>query len=181
LAMLTATAEFAGSTVGTWQVAINDGYVVTGNDEDNYTLDFAEVEARIKYNVQVVNPGWNLVVLQLTEMTPESLLAWNELGAMILQNHSYQKQRGVSGETGQTYWLFNRKNEPVELQGLRQFPLTGWDVPENKLTWTLAGPERANFVIPSGMIAWQWENGSFILLKPGETLPAGKAAWFWQY
>ncbi len=47
LAMATATASFADSKVGEWAVTIDDGFTVTGNDEGNYEIAFALVQASI--------------------------------------------------------------------------------------------------------------------------------------
>ena len=44
---VTATASFAESKVGTWVVTIDDGFTVTGNDDGNYAIAFAPVQASI--------------------------------------------------------------------------------------------------------------------------------------
>ncbi|MDD4099334.1 MAG: YDG domain-containing protein, partial [Lentisphaeria bacterium] len=47
LAIADAMAQFAEERVGTWPVTVDAGYTVTGNDDGNYTLSFAEVTAQI--------------------------------------------------------------------------------------------------------------------------------------
>ncbi|NLZ62178.1 MAG: hypothetical protein GX902_00055, partial [Lentisphaerae bacterium] len=179
LAMAAVTASFADSEPGTWLVTIND-YTITGNDDDNYAIAFAaDVEAEIRHNVQDIPVGWSMLVMRLDNLTAESVVAWADLSVMAFKDSTLQIQRGTPGY-GESFWVFNRNQDVVSLHGLKRFDQPAWEPPFIDNAWIMTGPPAEDYVVPEGVQVWVWDGNAFILIPPGEKLPAGSAAWFWQ-
>ena len=175
-----ATAQFADSKVGKWAVTIDDGFTITGNEAGNYEFNFADdVKAEIRYNVQVIPVGWSMTVMFLDNLTDESAAAWANLGVMAFKDSTMQIQRGRHPDYGESYWVFNRDGKEVDLQGLKRFGQPAW-MPSNDNGWVMTGSPAEDYVVPEGVLVWAWNGSVFVLIPPGEKLPAGSAAWFWQ-
>ena len=173
-------AAFAAAEPGQWLVAILDS-TITGNDDGNYEFSFADdVKADILYNTQVVPSGWNMLVMTLDSLTAESAAAWSGLGLMAVKNTTMQIQRNVQPHFGESFWVFNRGNEAVVLQGLKRVNPPAWVPPAADNAWILAGPPAEDFVVPPGVLVWTWDGRVFVLIPAGGVLPAGRAAWLWQ-
>ena len=184
LAMAAATAQFAEAKVGMWLVTIDDGFTVTGNDDGNYQFSFADdVKAEIRYNVQIIPVGWSMTVMSLRDLTADSVTAWKGLGVMAIKDSTMQIQRGCEPVHGESYWVFNRDNKAVELKGQKRFDQPAWEPPLVDGDWVMTGPPTEAYLVPDeGVQVWTWDGDKriFILIPPGENLPAGSAAWFWQ-
>ncbi len=180
LEVTAATAQFADSEVGKWAVTIDDGFTITGNEAGNYEFNFADdVKAEIRYNVQVIPVGWSMTVMSLDNLTDESAAAWANLGVMAFKDSTMQIQRGRHPGYGESFWVFNRDGKEVVLQGLKRFGQPAW-MPSNDNGWVMTGSPAEDYVVPEGVLVWAWNGSVFVLIPPGEKLPAGSAAWFWQ-
>ncbi|HQL88324.1 MAG TPA: YDG domain-containing protein [Lentisphaeria bacterium] len=180
LEVTAATAQFADSEVGKWAVTIDDGFTITGNEAGNYEFNFADdVKAEIRYNVQVIPVGWSMTVMSLDNLTDESAAAWAKLGVMAFKDSTMQIQRGRHPGYGESFWVFNRDGKEVVLQGLKRFGQPAW-MPSNDNGWVMTGSPAEDYVVPEGVLVWAWNGSVFVLIPPGEKLPAGSAAWFWQ-
>jgi len=182
LEVTAATAQFADSEVGKWAVTIDDGFTITGNEAGNYEFNFADdVKAEIRYNVQVIPVGWSMTVMFLDNLTDESAAAWANLGVMAFKDSTMQIQRGRQPGYGESFWGFNRDSEVVvALKGQKRFGQPGWAPRLIDNTWVMTGPPTEDYVVPDGVQVWAWNGCVFVLIQPGEKLPAGSAAWFWQ-
>jgi len=174
-------AAFEAPEPGLRRVAIL-GSTITGNDDGNYEFNFADdVEAEIRHNVQVIPIGWSMTVMSLDHLTDESLAAWAGLGVMAFKASTMQIQRGRQPGYGESFWVFNRDSEVVvALKGQKRFGQPGWAPRLIDNTWVMTGPPTEDYVVPDGVQVWAWNGCVFVLIQPGEKLPAGSAAWFWQ-
>ena len=172
-------AAFDESTPGDWPVTILDS-AITGNDDGNYGFTFADdVKAEIRHNTQIVPSGWSMMVLCLDRLTAESAGVWRNLGVLAFRNATIQIQRGIPPAYGESFWVFNRGNDAVNLQGLKRFDAQAWAPPAIKNAWVMTGPPAEDFVVPAGAQVWAWNGRVFVLIPAGDKLPAGSAAWFW--
>ncbi|NLF61087.1 MAG: leucine-rich repeat protein [Lentisphaerae bacterium] len=180
LAMAAATAQFAEAKVGMWLVTIGDGFTVTGNDDGNYQFSFADdVKAEIRYNVQIIPIGWSMMVMSL-DLTAESAASWANLVVWGFKDKVMQSLRDRQPGYGESFWVFNRGNGDVVLEGLKRLDQPDWAPPVSDNAWVMTGPPAKDYTVPEGVQVWVWNGHFFELIPAGEKLPAGRAAWFWQ-
>jgi len=154
---------------------------ITGNDDGNYEVNFADdVEAEIRHNIQIIPSGWSMTVMSLDNLTDESVAAWVNLGVTAFKDSTMQIQRGRQPGYGEAFWVFNRDNEVIALQGQKRFDQPAWTPPFADDAWVMTGPPAGDYVVPEGMQVWTWNGSVSVLIPPGEKLSAGSAAWFWQ-
>ncbi|MDY0177020.1 MAG: YDG domain-containing protein [Lentisphaeria bacterium] len=174
-------ADFAEAEPGLWRVSIIDR-AISGEKQGNYQFSFADdVKAEIQYNVQIIPPGWSMVVMSLESLSEESAGVWAGLGALALDNSVMQRQPDRLPLFGESFWVFNRDQDDVVLQGLKCLEPPAWEPPPSDKDWVMSGPPAEDYVVPEGVQVWIWNGEAFKLIPAGEKLPAGSAAWFWRW
>ena len=174
-------AAFAKAEPGLWRVSIIDR-AISGEKQGNYQFSFADdVKAEIQFNVLIITHGWSMVVMSLESLSEESAGIWAGLGALALDNSVMQRQPDRLPLFGESFWVFNRDQDDVVLQGLKCLEPPAWEPPPSDKDWVMSGPPAEDYVVPEGVQVWIWNGEAFKLIPAGEKLPAGSAAWFWRW
>ena len=156
------------------------GFTVEGNEEGNYEFSFAEgVKAEILRNHQLIPPGWSAIVLALNDLTAETEDILQNLHKLKLAGQTIQIMPGIP-DFGESFWVFNPTDKPQILDGLRSFAAENLLEQHKDGIWIMLGPASGDYVVREGEQVWFWDGKIFVLLKPGDILPVGNAAWFWR-